>query len=812
MNLAEFKALVEQRGPVVRDGGDWRGRCPAHADDGKRGDLTFRAGDDGRIILHCWGGCDAKSVVSSLGLQWSDLFSENGHSRPQATQKPQKQPTVYPTYHGAVEAIAAFLGGEYAGDWTYHTASGDEAMYVVRFDGCKTLNGRKAYRPIHPALGGYVVLDPKGPLPLYNLPRILADSDIPVFITEGEKAADAGRKIGLLCTTSSHGADGVQKADWTPLAGRDCIILPDCDKAGETYAEKVAEALASLTPPASVKVVRLPGLSVKGDLFDYIEQSEAEDVEAIRANILSLAAETPVTEPPSKVTKPPVEIAPVGFGTVTASSEFLSHEQSEPFPAEALPEPLKAFVCGAADAIGCDESYVGLPLLVGLAGAIGNTRRIELKRGWREPAVLWGAIVGESGTQKSPALEVALKPVRRRQHETMKRHAERVKEYEAALLCHDKALAQWKKSGMSLSAPPEKPEEPQAERLWCDDITIEGLAALLLNNPRGLLLIRDELAGWLGGFDRYARGKGSDASRWLEMYGARAVVVDRKTGASKTIYIPRAAVSIIGGIQPGALHRALGTEHLENGLAARLLLTCPSRKPKTWGEADIPPAMLQRIEGVFERLYTLEMVRSNEDLCPLDLPLSSGAKRAWVRFYNEHGKEQSDLDGDLAATWSKLEGGAARLALVIHLSRWAANDSALTDGNVVDQQSIESGICLSRWFGAEARKVYGILSETPEQRELRRLIDRIQSRGGAATLRELTRSLHIPAATVEQSLNRLVAAGVGRWEHTKPSETGGRPVSRFLMTIRGDSDKTPDDPMNGGFVTNQGGSVTGKGG
>jgi len=451
-------------------------------------------------------------------------------------------------------------------------------------------------------------------------------------------------------------------------------------------------------------------------------------------------------------------------------------------------------------------------MLVGLAGAIGNTRRIELKRGWTEPAVLWGAIVGESGTQKSPALEVALKPVRRRQHETMKRHAERMREYETAVLHHDKAMAKWKKSGTSLSDPPEKPEEPQAERLWCDDTTIEGLAALLLSNPRGLLLIRDELAGWLGSFDRYTQGKGGDVSRWLEVYGARSVVIDRKTGPNKTVYIPRAAVSIVGGIQPGALQRALGTEYIENGLAARLLLTCPSRKPKTWGETDISPAMLQQVEGVFERLYALEMVRSNEDLCPLDLPLSSGAKRAWILFYDEHAREQAALDGDLAATWSKLEGGAARLALVIHLSRWAANDSALTDGNVVDQKSIESGIRLSRWFGAEARKVYGILAESPEQRQDRRLIERIQTRGGAATVRELTRSLHIPAATIEQSLSRLVAAGVGRWEHEKPSETGGRPVSRFLMTIRGDSDKTPDDPISGGFVTNQGGSVTGKGG
>jgi len=52
-----------------------------------------------------------------------------------------------------------------------------------------------------------------------------------------------------------------------------------------------------------------------------------------------------------------------------------------PFPIDALPEPISAFVAEAARAIGCDESYVALPLLASVAAAIGNTRRIQLKRG-----------------------------------------------------------------------------------------------------------------------------------------------------------------------------------------------------------------------------------------------------------------------------------------------------------------------------------------------------------------------------------------------------------------------------------------------
>ena len=292
MNLADFKALVERHGPVVRDGGDWRGRCPCHDDDGRRGDLTFRQGDDGRIVLHCWGGCSAKSVVSALGLQWSDLFSENGHGRPQATVKPQK---VYRTLYEAVEAIQQRLGGSYTSDWTYHDAGGDEVMYVVRFDACKALDGKKTYRPVHPVPGGFAEGDPAGPLPLYGLPKLLADTSSPVFIVEGEKCCDAGRKIGLLTTTSAHGAQSPQRTDWQPLAGRDVVILPDCDQPGEKYAATVADILTGLNPAARVKIVRLPGLPGGGDFYDYIEQSESKNPETIKANVLTTAVEVPLT-------------------------------------------------------------------------------------------------------------------------------------------------------------------------------------------------------------------------------------------------------------------------------------------------------------------------------------------------------------------------------------------------------------------------------------------------------------------------------------------------------------------------------------
>ena len=91
------------------------------------------------------------------------------------------------------------------------------------------------------------------------------------------------------------------------------------------------------------------------------------------------------------------------------------------------------------------------------------------------------------------------------------------------------------------------PEKPACRRVVTSDPTIEKLSDLLQYNPRGLLVARDELGGWLSNFTRY-KGKsgGSDLPGWLEMFRAEALVIDRKTGDRPTIFVPRAAVSVTG--------------------------------------------------------------------------------------------------------------------------------------------------------------------------------------------------------------------------------------------------------------------------
>ena len=71
MTLDEFLTRVQPTG-LRRSGEGYVARCPAHDD--HAASLSIGEGHDGRILLHCWAGCETRDILAALGLQWSDLF------------------------------------------------------------------------------------------------------------------------------------------------------------------------------------------------------------------------------------------------------------------------------------------------------------------------------------------------------------------------------------------------------------------------------------------------------------------------------------------------------------------------------------------------------------------------------------------------------------------------------------------------------------------------------------------------------------------------------------------------------------------
>ena len=472
------------------------------------------------------------------------------------------------------------------------------------------------------------------------------------------------------------------------------------------------------------------------------------------------------------------------FQTTPAPATSSPIQPYRPFPVDALPEPLCGLVQKASIAIGCDPAFIALPVLAALAAVIGNTRRVRLRSSWVEPSVLWTMIIGSPGTMKSPAVELAVQPLHRLQDEAVARYKEELGVYELAKVRYDAELKDWKKSkNRDSDTPPEAPVVPWPERIMVSDTTTEALAEILASSPRGVLLFRDELAGWIHGLDQYKGGRGGDCQQFLEMHRAGRLIVDRKTGLRKTIHVDRAAVSITGGIQPGTVARILQLEFFENGMTARLLMAAPPRKVKKWSDTQLSLQTLVQYDALFDGLHALTFDMSSGKPEPIDISLTGAAQAAYETFYNELGQAQAEVGDDIAGMLAKIEGYCARLALIIHLVRDEANDLTLQSSDAIDQSSVESAITLAHWFAHEAERVYAMIRESDEQSARRRLVEVIVRRGGEITptqLRQYDRKFRDSTEDAAAALQDLVDAGHGQWHDPQ----GNQKARRFVLSWR----------------------------
>jgi hypothetical protein len=455
----------------------------------------------------------------------------------------------------------------------------------------------------------------------------------------------------------------------------------------------------------------------------------------------------------------------------------------EPFPVGAFPSKIGEYVGAAAESIGCDPSYIGLPILVTLAGAISNRRKIRIKQDWEELPVLWGAMVGPSGDGKSPALEKSTYFLRRKEWQAAELFNQQMEQYK-------RDHAEWEAQEQTGN----EPQEPVCERFVLGDTTMEALAVVLSKQPNGVVVEADEMAAWFDGMNQYKK-RGSDTSNWLSCWNSAGFTIDRKTGDTRTVRVRRTSVSIIGPITPGELQRVLSHEHLENGLAARVLFVMPEPRLRRFSDINIPPGLRLEVEQLFDRLVDLQPERDEDgNLEPVAIGLSSEAKSAFVEFVDRIHEEQMDLETSLRPTWAKMPGHVARFALIFQLASWAAGEEYASQTEI-DEASTRDAIALADWFCNEARRVYGALAETDEDRERRELVDLVRRSGGVASARDVmrgSRKRYQTAGAAESALNKLSMAGFGSWENSPIGPKGGRP-SRVFRLMPNDNTSTDSE-------------------
>lgn len=190
------------------------------------------------------------------------------------------KPTFRHNRHGAASTV-----------WKYHDAEGRLLGCICRFDkpNARKSGGGKEVLPytLCRSNDGHTMwrwLGFSKPRPLYGLDALAANGSANVIIVEGEKAADAGRRLapGCVVITWPGGSKAIKHVDWSPLKGRKVLIIPDADEPGLAAAEGSIDTYGVLKPgiaqmlnsiAAGVRVVDPPEGAADGwDMADALEE------------------------------------------------------------------------------------------------------------------------------------------------------------------------------------------------------------------------------------------------------------------------------------------------------------------------------------------------------------------------------------------------------------------------------------------------------------------------------------------------------------------------------------------------------------
>jgi putative DNA primase/helicase len=229
------------------------------------------------------------------------------------------------------------------------------------------------------------------------------------------------------------------------------------------------------------------------------------------------------------------------------------------FDKELLPESVRPFAVDVAERMNnAPLEFAAVSALVTLSAAIGRSVgvRPKLYDDWTVVPNLWGMLIAPPSIKKSPIMSEVFKPLHKAEaiandsyQEAMAEFKGEQFEYKVELKRYEDAL----KKGDSASMPAE-PIPPIRKRYVLSDATIEKVAEVMVENPRGISIVVDELSGLFSTFNR--TGREGDRSFWLEAFnGNGAKPVDRIGRGS--IYVPYVCASIFGTIQPDIVSNLL---------------------------------------------------------------------------------------------------------------------------------------------------------------------------------------------------------------------------------------------------------------
>lgn len=469
-----------------------------------------------------------------------------------------------------------------------------------------------------------------------------------------------------------------------------------------------------------------------------------------------------------------------------------------------------------------------------IAGAIARNVQVSPRPGWYEPTNLYVLVALDPGQAKSPVFKAALRPVR-----TLERlRMQAWEQQRAAAQVSDAILDKRRRDLVNAAADDDEldPDSLQEQinelraglgelettpkpRLLTEDVTPEGLAALLADHGR-IVAASDEggalfenLAG------RYAHGSTS----WDTLNKAHSgvdLVVDRRSSSAVIVYDP--AITLAIATQPETLWTiAAKPGAAGRGVLARPLYVLPAPVYRAGITPEADPAVLdeyaRRIRSAYED--TPELGFDDDDHPrPTLLTFTASARTVFETFERELLQERRELGGDsldcdaLYLGWlSKLAGQVTRLAAVLHVAaNWTGGYGAAL--LAIDEATVERAVALARYYRAHALRVFGVMEELPGQERAATILGWLSHRDPdepELTVRDVHRSRGkgTTAAQVRAALRLLEEHGYVQLTKPHAKAAGGRPTEqvRINPAIFPNLSDRPDSPDETEVVSGQSG-------
>lgn len=365
-----------------------------------------------------------------------------------------------------------------------------------------------------------------------------------------------------------------------------------------------------------------------------------------------------------------------------------------PFPYKVFPKIIQEIIEVYCSDLNLNIDYSAASILFAFSAAMGSHFLINIKNGWSELGLVFIALVGKPGINKSAPISVFTKPLEERDKKLFDDYIKEFKDYKQ----HGQNGRE--KNDIYLNPPIRK-------QLVIKDATQEALLKGLYENKHGFAGIYDELGSFLKSFNKYKSG-GGDEELMLSLYSGKSISVNRKSEAPFLIEKP--FFSIIGSIQPQVLISLMGNNRIDNGLTHRFLFAYPDQVLRTdLSQNEIQGNIAENYRDLIGNILTNQMLEGSASVRKLSL--SKGA----FDYYTVFRRRINDIINNerseaISGIYAKLDTYFLRISLIVHIMRVACNEPNISNQEI-SVSSLEKADEIIKYFEHTALKVFKLLEK-----------------------------------------------------------------------------------------------------